>query len=303
MPTPDRPMPLPKQLEDLPADVRSTVRAAVHAVREAAPQLDEIACDMARPASKSMIWKLVRYRTGDGDVAGIGTHGSDVYLYFQRGRELDDGSGLLEGGGKTMRFVRLASPADASKAGVRRLLRRAFRLGAAGRSRAPREGARPARKQGAPRRADTRETVGKPGAASRNASPATIDAYLAGVTGPRRATLEAVRRTIRSAIPAAEECISYGIPAFRLDGKVVAGFAATATGCSYFPFSGTTLDTLAPELAGYGRTKSALHFAADRPLPPSLVRKLLGARTAEESSRPASGTARRARQPRAGSSR
>lgn len=284
----------------LPPAVRATLRAARRAVREASPGAEEVACRMERPAWRSMMWKLFRYRVGDGDVAGIGTHGSDVYLYFQRGRELDDGSGLLEGGGKTMRFVRLASPADASKAGVRRLLRRAFRLGAAGRSRAPREGARTARKQGAPRRADTRE---KAGAAGRNASPATIDAYLAGVTGPRRATLEAVRRTIRSAIPAAEECISYGIPAFRLDGKVVAGFAATATGCSYFPFSGTTLDTLAPELAGYGRTKSALHFAADRPLPPALVRKLLRARIAEESSRPASGTARRARQPRAGSSR
>lgn len=135
MPTTERSMPLPRQLEDLPADVRSTVRAAVRVVREAAPRLDEIACDMKRPASKSMMWKLVRYRAGDGDVAGIGTHGSDVYLYLHRGRELDDGSGILEGGGRTMRFIRLSSPADASGPQVRRLVREAVRLGAPKRSR------------------------------------------------------------------------------------------------------------------------------------------------------------------------
>jgi uncharacterized protein YdhG (YjbR/CyaY superfamily) len=80
---------------------------------------------------------------------------------------------------------------------------------------------------------------------------------------------------------AAEECISYRMPAFRLDGKIVAEFAATTKGCSYFPFSGTTLRTLARELAGYGGTKSSLHFDPARPLPATLVRKLLKARIAE----------------------
>jgi uncharacterized protein YdhG (YjbR/CyaY superfamily) len=111
--------------------------------------------------------------------------------------------------------------------------------------------------------------------------PATMDAYLASVTGEKRVALDHLRETIRAIVPTAEECISYAIPAFRVDGKVVAGFHATATGCSYFPFSGTTLATLADDLAGYDMTKSALHFDPAKPLPKTLVRKLLTARIAE----------------------
>jgi uncharacterized protein YdhG (YjbR/CyaY superfamily) len=71
------------------------------------------------------------------------------------------------------------------------------------------------------------------------------------------------------------------MPAFRLNGKVLAGFRATAIGCSYYPFSGTTLQDFAEELDGYGKTKSALHFRPDEPLPTALVRKLIEARIAE----------------------
>ena len=124
--------------------------------------------------------------------------------------------------------------------------------------------------------------------ASRASRPKTIDQYLATVTGERRAALDNLRKTIGSIVPKAEECISYGIPAFRLEDAVVAGFCARAKGCSYFPFSGATLATLAAELEGYSRTKSSLHFDAGKGLPKSLVRKLLGARIAEahESSSP-----------------
>lgn len=111
--------------------------------------------------------------------------------------------------------------------------------------------------------------------------PSTIDEYLAGVSPDRRAALEKLRKTIRSLLPDAEECISYAMPAFRHEGRVVAGFQATKTGCSYYPFSGRTLATLADDLADYGQTKSALHFDAERPLPKALVRKLLVARMAE----------------------
>ncbi len=111
--------------------------------------------------------------------------------------------------------------------------------------------------------------------------PATIDGYLSTVKGERRAALEALRRTIRSVIPAAGECISYGIPAFRLDGRIVAGFAARTEGCSYFPFSGSTLGALSRDLEGYERTKSSLHFDPGKPLPAALVRKLIQARIAE----------------------
>jgi uncharacterized protein YdhG (YjbR/CyaY superfamily) len=109
----------------------------------------------------------------------------------------------------------------------------------------------------------------------------TIDEYLATVTGARRAVLDALRKDLRSIVPKAEECISYGLPAFRLDGKVVAGFAATARGCSYFPFSGSTLATLAQEIQGYEGTRGSLHFGPERRLPRALVRKLVKARMAE----------------------
>lgn len=108
-----------------------------------------------------------------------------------------------------------------------------------------------------------------------------IDQYLAGVTGARRTALEKLRRTIRQVIPEAQECISYNMPAFRLNGTVVAGFLATAKGCSYFPFSGTTLETLARDVSGYEQTKGSLHFDPVKPLPSALVRKLLKARIVE----------------------
>lgn len=113
------------------------------------------------------------------------------------------------------------------------------------------------------------------------AAPPTIDAYLAALDAERRAALEAVRRTIRAVVPDAEECFSYGMPAFRAGGRVVAGFQATSAGCSYYPFSGSTLDALGDAVEGFSRTRSALHFDAARPLPPALVRKLVRARLAE----------------------
>lgn len=111
--------------------------------------------------------------------------------------------------------------------------------------------------------------------------PRDIDGYLATVNGPRKAALQRLRRTILELLPDAEECISYGIPAFRVDGEVVAGFLARGDGCSYLPFSGSTLAALGPELAKYRRTKSSLHFDAAHPLPKALVKKLLRARHQE----------------------
>jgi uncharacterized protein YdhG (YjbR/CyaY superfamily) len=112
------------------------------------------------------------------------------------------------------------------------------------------------------------------------ADPA-IDEYLAKVSASSRALLQGLRKTIRSIVPEVEECISYRLPAFRYRGSIIAGFSATSTGCSYYPFSGATLKTLAGDIEGYSKTKSALHFGPDKPLPVSLVRKLLKARMAE----------------------
>jgi uncharacterized protein YdhG (YjbR/CyaY superfamily) len=90
-----------------------------------------------------------------------------------------------------------------------------------------------------------------------------------------------VRRTILEIVPEAEQVISYRVPAFRVDGKVVAGFAAFKDHLSYLPFSGSVLGKLADELDGYTVTKSALHFPVDRALPKTLVKKLIRARLTE----------------------
>jgi uncharacterized protein YdhG (YjbR/CyaY superfamily) len=112
-------------------------------------------------------------------------------------------------------------------------------------------------------------------------SAAEIDAYLAEVPEPGRGTLETVRRSILAAVPDAEQCISYRMPAFRVHGKVVAGFAAFTHHLAYLPHSGSVLPALAAELAGYEQTKSSLHFAPDTPLPPDLVEQLVSTRLRE----------------------
>jgi uncharacterized protein YdhG (YjbR/CyaY superfamily) len=105
-----------------------------------------------------------------------------------------------------------------------------------------------------------------------------VDAYLAGLEEPARGTLEALRRSIRVVLPDAEECISYGMPAFRVDRNVVAGFAAFKNHLAYLPHSGEVLARLGDRLAGYECTKGSLHFAVDDPLPDDLVRGLVEAR-------------------------
>lgn len=110
----------------------------------------------------------------------------------------------------------------------------------------------------------------------------TIDEYLATLDKPKRSTLQRLREDIRSLVPDAEECISYSCPAFRVRGKVVAGFAAFTTHLSYLPHSGSVLPAMEDELKDYpGGTKSALHFREDQPLPRELVQKLITARLAQ----------------------
>lgn len=108
-----------------------------------------------------------------------------------------------------------------------------------------------------------------------------VDRYLADLEQPGRGTLEAVRSSIRRALPDAEEDISYGMPAYRLHGKVVAGFAAFKNHLSYLPHSGSVLAQLADDLAGYRQTTSAPHFAIDEPLPAELIDKLIATRLDE----------------------
>jgi uncharacterized protein YdhG (YjbR/CyaY superfamily) len=112
-------------------------------------------------------------------------------------------------------------------------------------------------------------------------APQDIDRYLATVGEPGRTTLEELRRSILAIIPDAEQCISYGMPAFKLRGKTVAGFAAFKNHLSYLPHSGSVLGKLGEDLASYQATKGSLHFAINEPLPRDLVNKLINTRMRE----------------------
>jgi uncharacterized protein YdhG (YjbR/CyaY superfamily) len=109
-------------------------------------------------------------------------------------------------------------------------------------------------------------------------SAAEIDEYLAHIEYPYRGALESLRAVILEIVPDTQHCISYRIPAFRVQGKVVAGFAAFSEHLSYLPFSGSVL---ADRLDGYTRTNSALHFTPEHPLPTTLVKALIDTRLAE----------------------
>jgi uncharacterized protein YdhG (YjbR/CyaY superfamily) len=124
--------------------------------------------------------------------------------------------------------------------------------------------------------------------------PETIDAYLARVGDDKRAALERLRRIIGAAAPKAEECISYQLAAFRLEGRMLVAFGATSNHCAFFLMSSQTVADHRTELAGYDTSKGTIRFRADKPLPATLVRKLVKARIAENA-RSASGIPRRRR--------
>lgn len=113
------------------------------------------------------------------------------------------------------------------------------------------------------------------------AKPKTIDEYLAALSLAQRAALEKLRKTIRAAAPQAQECISYGLAAFRLDGKALVAFGASANHCAFYPMSGYTVAAHKAELKGYETSKGTIRFPADKPLPAALVRKLVKARIVE----------------------
>jgi uncharacterized protein YdhG (YjbR/CyaY superfamily) len=112
-----------------------------------------------------------------------------------------------------------------------------------------------------------------------------IDEYLAQVPEPARGTFQAVRACIHALVPELEECISYGIPAFRSRQGIVAGLAVNKKFCSYYPFSGSVLEKVDNLISGFSRTKSALHFAFDEPLSREIVGALIEERLAELASR------------------
>ena len=112
--------------------------------------------------------------------------------------------------------------------------------------------------------------------------PTTVDEYLAALSREKRAALETVRKTIRGAAPRAEECISYGLPAFRLDGRPFIWFGAAANHCALY---GVVEKAFAAELRDYDTSKGTIRFQPDNPLPATLIRKLVKSRIAKDAAK------------------
>jgi len=107
----------------------------------------------------------------------------------------------------------------------------------------------------------------------------TVDEYLEAAPEPQRSTLNELRATIASLLPDADEGMSYGMPAFKVGGKSVAGYAYFSRHCSYFPHSGSVLDRVEPELLeGYSWSKGTLRFPVDQAPSGTLVRRLVEVR-------------------------
>jgi len=116
-------------------------------------------------------------------------------------------------------------------------------------------------------------------------NPKTVDEYLASVNSDHREALQKIRETVQAVAPNAEECISYGIPAFRLKGRSLVFFGAWANHCAFYPGSSATLKKFRNELRDFQTSKGTLRFSPDKPVPVALVKKLLKARIAENNAR------------------
>ena len=129
-----------------------------------------------------------------------------------------------------------------------------------------------------------------------NAKPKTIDEYLANVDADKRAALKKLRKIIKAAAPKAEECIGYGMPMFRLNGMLVA-FAAAKNHCAFYPCNGAAVKMFEDELKDFETSKGAIRFQPEKPLPATLVRKIVKTRVAENAAKCAA-RALKARKPR-----
>jgi uncharacterized protein YdhG (YjbR/CyaY superfamily) len=117
--------------------------------------------------------------------------------------------------------------------------------------------------------------------ASTKRKPTTIDEYFAGVKPEQRAVLKKLRQTIRSVAPKAEECISYGLAGFKLNGRPLVYFGAWANHCAFYPASSHLTKTFQAQLEPFVTTKGTIRFTPDKPLPTALVKRLVMARVTE----------------------
>ena len=113
----------------------------------------------------------------------------------------------------------------------------------------------------------------------------TIDEYLANVKSDHRRTLQELRQTIQTAVPKAEECISYGIPGFRLNRRILVFFGAWANHCAFYPGTAATLKNFRNELRNFQTSRGTIRFSPAKSLPVALVKKLVKRGIAENNDR------------------
>jgi uncharacterized protein YdhG (YjbR/CyaY superfamily) len=115
----------------------------------------------------------------------------------------------------------------------------------------------------------------------KGAAPKTVDEYLAAVPEPARSTLNKIRATIRSVVPPeATEGLSYGMPAFKYKGALLA-YAAFQDHCGLYPMNPAVIVAFQEELKSYSTSKGTIRFPADKPLPAALIKKIVKVRVAE----------------------
>ena len=113
------------------------------------------------------------------------------------------------------------------------------------------------------------------------AIPVTVRKFYQSAKSPHKETMIEMRKRILQIVPKAEEVVSYGMPAFKVEGNIVAGLLENKKHVGYYPFSGSVLHLFEKDLAKYSHTKSAVHVPVDKPLPKSLISKLIKARISQ----------------------
>ena len=108
-----------------------------------------------------------------------------------------------------------------------------------------------------------------------------IEAYLAALPNDQQQALQSIRKAIKAAVPDAEEALVYGVPGFKLNGKSLVCYAGFKNHCGFYPMSPKVINTHTSELKEYELSKGTIRFKSEKPLPASLVKKLVKSRAAE----------------------
>jgi uncharacterized protein YdhG (YjbR/CyaY superfamily) len=148
-------------------------------------------------------------------------------------------------------------------------------------------------KSKATKKAKVKKTTTPGTRTAKRAKARTVSEYLASLSSENRAALNKLRKSILAAAPGAEECISYQMPAFRFDGRMLVWYGAWENHCALYP--GTSIEPFKKELGRFDTgSKGTIRFQTDDPLPAILVRRLVKAKITQNSAlRKTGGTKRK----------